>query len=77
MKVTLYTRKGCGLCHEAEDVLRRLQEALCFEFDLIDVDEDPDALRRYSDRIPVITVDGEEVDAAPIDERRLRAALSL
>ena len=75
MKVTLYTREDCGLCHDAEDMLRRLQDVTPFEIELVDVDMDS-AGRTFSDRVPVIVVDGREVAAAPLDERRIRLALS-
>ena len=31
MKVTLYTKEECGLCREAEDILRRLSRKIHFE----------------------------------------------
>jgi glutaredoxin len=76
VKVTLYTREECGLCYDAEDILRRLKRDIRFELSLVDVDKDVDACERYSDRVPVIVVDGEEVDAAHLDERRLKALLA-
>lgn len=72
----LYTREDCGLCHEAEDMLKRIQGSVRFEIDVVDVDTDVDAHSKYSDRVPVIVVEDEEVDAAPLDEKRLRAALT-
>lgn len=76
MKVTLYTRAGCGLCRDAEDLLRKLQGVIRFDVELVDVDADPAAYGGYSERVPVIVLDGREVAAAPLDERRLRLALS-
>ena len=75
MKVTLYTKEDCGLCHDAEDMLRRLQDVIPFEIELVDVDMHGEA-QTFSDRVPVIVVDGREVAAAPLDERRIRLALS-
>lgn len=76
MKVTLYTKDDCGLCKEAERLLLRLQERLRFEVDLVDIETDPAVFDRYWARVPVVVVDGKEVAAAPLDEHRLRAALS-
>ena len=76
LRVMLYTREDCGLCHEAEDMLKRIQGSVRFEIDVVDVDTDVDAHSKYCDRVPVIVVEDEEVDAAPLDEKRLRAALT-
>ena len=75
MKVTLYTSAECGLCRKAEVVLRRLQAKIRFDLDLVNINEDDVLFRQFWDRIPVVMVDGQEVAAAPVDEKRLVAAL--
>ena len=75
MRVTLYTRAGCGLCEKADAMLKRLQERARFELDYVDLDSDAEAERRYWARIPVVALDGEEVAAAPLDEKQLAAIL--
>ena len=75
MKVTLYTSPECGLCRRAEVVLRRLQAKIRFKLDLVDISEDDALFRQFWDRIPVVMVGGQEVAAAPVDEKRLAAAL--
>ena len=75
MKVTLYTKAQCGLCEEAEVMLRRLQRKIHFDLEFVDVEADASAYQRYGQRIPVIAVDDEEVAAAPLDETRLQALL--
>jgi glutaredoxin len=76
MKVTLYTRKDCGLCQRAEEAILRLHGKKRFDLELVDIERDQAAFDRYWDRIPVVEVDGKEVAGAPLDERRLRALLS-
>jgi glutaredoxin len=71
----MYTQEGCGLCRDAEAMLRRLQKKNQFELEFVDIEADSSAHARYWARIPVITVDGEEVASAPLDERDLAAAL--
>jgi glutaredoxin len=73
LRVTLYTKVECGLCVEAEAILRRLQKKIRFQLEFVNIEADADAHARYWDRIPVITIDGEEVAAAPLDEARLQA----
>lgn len=72
----LYTRAACGLCERAERLVAR--EARAAVVRTIDVDTDPDLVRRYGVRVPVIVVDGVEVaelEVAPGQVRRaVRAA---
>ena len=75
MRVTLYTKAGCGLCDEAASMLKRLQKQGRFEIEYVDLDSDAAADKRYWARIPVIAVDGEEVAAAPLDEKQLAAII--
>ena len=75
MTVTLYTQAGCGMCREAEAMLRRIGGKIRFALVIVDIDADSSAHAKYWDRIPVITVDGEEVAAAPLNERHLASAL--
>ena len=72
MRVTLYSAPDCGLCRDAEAVLRRLQKKSGFELEVVDIEQDEAAHRLYWARIPVVLADGREVAAAPIDERALR-----
>lgn len=56
-------------------MLRRLQQKIRFDMALVDISADDDLFRKYWDRVPVILADGREVAAAPVDEKRLAAAL--
>ncbi len=76
MKVTVFTKDGCGLCRDAEEMVLRLQKKIRFEVDFVDIDTDPVVYDRYRDRVPVVAVDGKEVAAAPLDEPRLKAILA-
>jgi len=76
LRVTLYTKADCGLCEEAEDVLRKARKLIRFDLDLVYIEDDPAFLDRYQDRVPVVAVNGEEVASAPLDEARLLAAIS-
>lgn len=57
MGMKLYTRRGCGLCEEAEEMLL----AFLAEIEVVDVDADADAVARYGLRVPVLTQDDEVV----------------
>ena len=75
IEVTLYTRIGCHLCQEAERVLRQEQTATPFRLQLVDIDRDPELVRRYGVRVPVVAVDGEELFEYEVPTDLLRARL--
>lgn len=64
--VTLYRRPGCGLCDEAEELLRQLTKRLQFAIEAIDIEQDEALHRRYLLEIPVVAVGGREVARAPL-----------
>jgi len=72
----MYTKPDCGLCGDVQVALVRLQPKIQFELEFVNIEADSAAFSRYRDRIPVVEVDGVEVAAAPIDEKRLLAALT-
>lgn len=68
-RVTVYTRVGCGLCREAEEVVERVASGRA-EIEFIDIDSDPSITERYTVRVPVVAVDGREIaqyEVAPED----------
>ena len=70
-QLTLYGRPGCHLCDDARAVLERVGAA----YDEVNIDEDDDLFKRYLERIPVVTLDGEELFEFFVDEDALRARL--
>jgi glutaredoxin len=74
-EVTLITRTGCHLCEDAEQVLRRLRDELGFAYREVDVDASAVLRDEFSDRVPVILVDGKEHGYWRVEEARFRKAL--
>jgi hypothetical protein len=74
--LVLYGREGCCLCDDARAVLLRVRERLPFALDERDIERDDDLLRRYLERIPVVTIDGEEAFELFVDEAELESRLS-
>ena len=75
-EVTLYTRIGCHLCEEAERVVRAEQAADGgFRLELVDIDRDPELVRRYGVRVPVVAVDGQDLFEYEVPADLLRARL--
>ena len=75
-RVTLITRAGCHLCETAEQTLRRLAAELGFAYEELDVDAEDARRHEYSDRVPVILIDGKEHGYWRVEEARLRKALA-
>ena len=55
-RVTLYTRAGCCLCDEAKVVLADARRRADFDYEELDIDRDPELLRRYHDEVPVVAI---------------------
>jgi glutaredoxin len=75
-QVTLLTRAGCHLCETAEQVLRRLSAELGFALREADVDASQVLRDEYSDRVPVILIDGKEHGYWKVEEARFRKAIA-
>jgi glutaredoxin len=73
--VTLYTRTGCHLCEQAEQVLRAEQRTIPFALVTVDIDGDPALARKYGVRVPVVAVDGVELFEYEVPPDLLRAHL--
>ncbi len=70
-RLTIYGRPGCHLCDDARAVLDRVGEP----YAEVDIERDDALLARYLERIPVVTLDGEELFEFFVDEDALRARL--
>jgi len=75
--VVLYGREGCCLCDDAREVLERVRLRRPFALQERDIDADEGLLRAYLERIPVITIDGEEVFELFVDEVELERRLGM
>ena len=73
--VTLYGRPGCCLCDEARVVIQRVRARVPFELRERDIEADEELLRRYLERIPVITIDGREAFELFVDEPSFESAI--
>ena len=72
-RVVVYTRAGCGLCLEAERLAAR--EARGAEITHVDVDTDEALVAAYGVRVPVITVDGQEIAELQVAPGTVRRAV--
>jgi hypothetical protein len=70
-RVTLYGRPGCHLCDEARESLWRVQTRVPFTLEEVDITTDDRLHARYLERIPVISLDGEDLFDYEVDEDAL------
>lgn len=75
-RVLVYTRMGCHLCTDAEEVVARVCAAAGVGWTSIDVDGSLDLMARYGDYVPVVEVDGVQQGFWRIDEARLTRLLA-
>lgn len=75
-RVVVLTRSGCHLCAEAVAVVAEVCRASGERYREVDVDSDPELIRRYNDQVPVTFVDGRQHDFWRVDRARLTAALA-
>jgi len=73
--ITIYSRQGCHLCDDAQKTLESMREELNFEIVVIDIDQDTELLKLYSDQVPVIHIDGIHHDFYKVDPLRFRSSL--
>lgn len=74
--VKLYTRNRCHLCENAKAILLSLKEKWEFQYIEADIDESDELTEKYGLMIPVVEIDGEEVQYGQIDPFLLEEALT-
>lgn len=75
-RVVLLSKPDCHLCDDARAVVERVTTDLRERYTERDITQDPADLRAYGESIPVVMVDGVQVDFWRVSEARLRAALA-
>ena len=74
-EITIYSRQGCHLCDDALNTLESMRKELNFEIEVIDIDQDAELIKLYSDQVPVIHIDGQHHDFYKVDPTRFRSSL--
>ena len=59
-KVIIYSRPGCHLCEEAKEAIRAADCPDKYTLEEVNIENDPELLKRYKYDIPVITFNGVE-----------------
>jgi glutaredoxin len=74
-RVVLYGAAGCHLCESARRVLEQVRHDVTFELVEIEITGVPELEARYRERIPVVSVDGEEAFTYFVHPDALRRVL--
>jgi glutaredoxin len=75
IRITLYGRSDCHLCHEMRRVVDGVARAVPLAIEEVDVDGDEALVRLYGNDVPVLLVNGRKAFKHRVDERSLRARL--
>jgi glutaredoxin len=73
--LTLYGKPGCHLCDDARAALERVRARTTFSLREVDITTDDELHGRYLERIPVVSLNGEELFEFFVDEAALEARL--
>ncbi len=75
--VTFYTKAGCHLCEEAQDMLEDIAALTTYTLTEIDIRSDPMIFEKYRYRIPVIIVNNDTIVEGRIAFKDLAKAFQL
>jgi glutaredoxin len=76
IRLTLYGRADCHLCHEMRAVVDRVAGEWDVEVEEVDVDGDPALEAAYGADVPVLCVNGRKAFRYRVDASALRARLA-
>jgi hypothetical protein len=71
----MYSRKRCGLCDEAREVILALLGEMDFDFEEVFIDGNDELELSYGLRVPVVLLDGAEEFETQVESDLLREAL--
>ena len=76
MNIKYYTKENCSLCDKGLLVLEEINKDIPLNIESIDIYKDDALLEKYQIMIPVVEVDGIEVDYGILSEAKIRAFLN-
>ena len=73
--VIVYSRPGCHLCEEAKAVIQNAGISDRFTLEEINIESDPELLKKYKYDIPVIAINGVETFIHRVDPKEFIRAV--
>ncbi|MGL4767027.1 MAG: glutaredoxin family protein [Formosimonas sp.] len=74
-KLYVYSRDNCHLCHDMVQDLRVAQTRRAFEFEVIEIDGEPELETRFGHMVPVLTFNEQVLCFGRLDVGALHAVL--
>ena len=73
--VTIYSKPDCHLCDIAKERVLKVQKKIPFDLKFVDIRGTQALFDQYSEKIPVVSVDQEEVFVYRVSEKLLAKKL--
>jgi hypothetical protein len=77
LRLVLYSRAYCHLCHDMQAELESLRREFAFEVEVRDIDSDPGLEERFGELVPVLEHEGAELARYRLDTAAMRDWLRL
>lgn len=74
-RLTLFSRAECHLCQDMAAALDDLKAPLGFDYEIIDVDDDPALANRYGSLVPVLALGEQTICHYFLELAALKTAL--
>lgn len=75
-QVIFYTKPDCPLCDKARAILDSINDIMPFDWDSLDISENPVLFDQYCFDIPVLEIDGQIIFRGHVDRKILLELLS-
>ncbi len=75
-EVILYSRKGCHLCEVVKESLEELTHRARFTWREVDIDQDEELRRKYTNEVPVVFINGRKAFKYHMDEEEFLKKLA-
>ncbi len=75
VKITIYSKKNCHLCHIARETLLEAGKEFPFSLTEVDIENDKHIFEKYKYLIPVVEIDGEKTFTYSVNETELKRIL--
>jgi len=73
--VEMYSKRDCHLCDVAKEVVQRVGRRHPFELNLVELEEGDLLFERYTERVPVVYINGKFAFQFHVPEEEFIAAL--
>lgn len=71
IRLTAYTKMGCGLCEDMLSQLYQLQQQYSYDLEIVEIDEEPVLEHKFGAKVPVLVAGDDEICHYFLDVDRL------